>query len=197
MLRRSTRTSAVKEKSIELGDKQLLRNEEPASSYKRTFALVNTSTESLKEVSVTVRIGVESVELADNFNVDASVSEDLQSQGVQGKRPESTGRRKILRELKTVLDWDNGTGDFIGEDGQPLEKNYFNLRLLSHKIGIHHKTLEKYLHKDKSKRRVIGGGVGMQANLSIDDCDFSGQVAARRDRVNDGLARRDMVDLVL
>ena len=56
MLHRSTWIPAAKEKSIELGDKQLLQNEEPTLSYKRTLALVNISTEPLKELSVTVKL---------------------------------------------------------------------------------------------------------------------------------------------
>ena len=52
------------------------------------------------------------------------------------------------------------------------------------------KKLEKYLLKDKSERRVIGEGVGAVSLLSSYDYNFAGQVAARRGRVNNGLARR-------
>ena len=49
---------------------------------------------------------------------------------------------------------------------------------------------------DLSKRRVIGNGVGGKSLLHTKYYNFSGQVAARYYRVNNGLARREMIDLV-
>ena len=118
---------------------------------------------------------MESIELAHTFNTNASVSEALQSQVIQGKKSRVNWARKDPERIrKAVFDWDNVTGDFVGEDGRPLEKKTLQFASLSHKIRIPYKTLEKYLHHDKSKRRVIGGGFGMKAHLSIDDCDFVG-----------------------
>ena len=56
--------------------------------------------------------------------------------------------------------------------------------------------LEKYLFCDLSKRRVIGDSVGGEYLLSKKYYDFSGQVAARYDRVNNGLSHREMIGLV-
>ena len=52
------------------------------------------------------------------------------------------------------------------------------------------------MFSDLSKRRVIGDGVGGKSLLRKKYHKFSGQVAAIYDSVNNGLARRDMIDLV-
>ena len=67
---------------------------------------------------------------------------------------------------------------------------------LSRKIGVPFFTLDKYLFSDLSKRRVIQDGVRWKSLLHKKDYDFSGQVEARYDRVNNGLARCEMIDLV-
>ena len=74
--------------------------------------------------------------------------------------------------------------------------NLFFLKVLAEKIGTPFLTLKKYLFSDLSKRRVSGDGVGGKSLLHRKYYDFSGQVATRYDRVNNGLARREMIELV-
>ena len=52
------------------------------------------------------------------------------------------------------------------------------------------------MFSDLSNRRVIGDSVGGKYLLSKKYYDFAGQVEARYDRVNNCLARREMIDLV-
>lgn len=117
---------------------------------------------------------------------------------MEERETESTGPKKILRELGKLY--------LIGimEQEILLEKtvDLWNKTALTcvrflKKNGVPLKTLEKYIFKDKSKRRVIGEGVVAKSLLSSDDYKFFGQVAVRRDRVNNGLARRRMIDLVV
>ena len=49
---------------------------------------------------------------------------------------------------------------------------------------------------DLSKRRVIGNGVVGKSLWRKKDHDFSGQVAAIYNCVNNGLTRREMIELV-
>ena len=48
----------------------------------------------------------------------------------------------------------------------------------------------------KRKRRKIGHGVGSPSLMNGFDYDFAGQVADRKDRANDRITQRDMIDLV-
>ena len=70
------------------------------------------------------------------------------------------------------------------------------MKFLAGKNGLPILTLEKYLFSDLSKRRVIGDDVGGKSLLRKKYYDFSGQVSARYDRFNNGLARREMIELV-
>ena len=54
----------------------------------------------------------------------------------------------------------------MGEYGRPPEQNRFNMRSFSEKNEVPLKIWEKYLFKDKSKRRIIGEGVGAKSLLS-------------------------------
>ena len=69
------------------------------------------------------------------------------------------------------------------------------MKVLAEKNGFSFLTLEKYLFSGLSKRRVIGDGVRGKSLLNKKYYDFAGQVAARYDRVNNGLVRREIVNL--
>ena len=70
------------------------------------------------------------------------------------------------------------------------------MEVLEEKNGFLIITLGKYLFIGLFKRRVIGDGVGGKSLLSKNDYDFAGKVAARYDHVNNGLARREIIDHV-
>ena len=71
-----------------------------------------------------------------------------------------------------------------------------NMKILAEKIEVTILILGKYLFSDLSKRRVIGNGVVGKSLWRKKDHDFSGQVAAIYNCVNNGLARREMIELV-
>ena len=112
------------------------------------------------------------------------------------KKQSKLGKERPRKIEKTVLDWDNGTGDCVDENGIPLKKNKLNSKFLEETIGVPLFTLYKYLFSNLSKRKVIGDGVGGKYLFHKKYSDFARQVAARYDCVNNGLARREVVDLV-
>ena len=77
----------------------------------------------------------------------------------------------------------------------PFENNRLNMKVLAEKNGVPILTLKKNLFSDLFKRRLIGDGVGGKSVLHKKYYDFAGQVAARYDRVNNGLVRREIVNL--
>ena len=70
------------------------------------------------------------------------------------------------------------------------------MKVLVEKIGVPFLALEKYFSSDLFKSRVIEDCVGGKYLLHKKYYDFAGQVAARYDRVNNDLARREIIDLV-
>ena len=68
--------------------------------------------------------------------------------------------------------------------------------MVCRKIGIPLGTLLEYITPDKTKGRKINNGVGKPSLMNDFNYDFAGQVAARKDEANDGMAQRDMIDLV-
>jgi len=67
----------------------------------------------------------------------------------------------------------------------------------AYKIGIPFLKLEKFLFSNKGKRRKMNNhGCGNKPLLSDFDIDFVGQVAARKDLVNERLPRREIIDLI-
>jgi len=106
------------------------------------------------------------------------------------------GKRHPEKIRKAVYDWDNECGDFLIAGSLKGEKNKTTMKMFALRVGIPIGTLEKYLHPNKAKRRVIGDGVGRKLLMNQKEYDFARQVAARKDRANNGMSRRDMIDLV-
>ena len=63
-------------------------------------------------------------------------------------------------------------------------------------MKIPYQTLAKYLCIDKSKRKVVGCGVGPASLLDGGARQFVADVVRRKDRGNDGMSRRDCIDVV-
>ena len=61
-------------------------------------------------------------------------------------------------------------------------------------VKIPYTTLAKYLCSDKSKRKVVGCGVGPASLLDGGARQFVADVVRRKDRGNDGMSRRDCID---
>ena len=75
------------------------------------------------------------------------------------------GKERPRKIQRAVLDWGDGTGDCVDENGIPFEKNRLNMKVLAEKIGVPFFTLENFLFSDLSKRRIIGDGVGGKSLL--------------------------------
>ena len=135
--------------------------------------------------------------MCDDSCNDSSDGEVVTAANSLANRSRVNWARKDSEKInKYVSDWDNVTGDCVDENGIHFENNRLNMEFLAEKNGVPILTLDKYLFSDLSKRRVIGDGVGGKSLLSKKYYDFYGQVEARYDRVNNGLARREIIDLV-
>ena len=106
------------------------------------------------------------------------------------------GKERPIKIDKAVSVCDYGKGDCVDENGIPFKENELNMKFLAEKIGVPLFTLERYLFSNLSMRRVIGDDVRGRSLLRKKGYDFDGQVAARYDRVKNGLGRRETIDLV-
>ena len=77
-----------------------------------------------------------------------------------------------------------------------MKKDRTSMKWFAEKIGIPLGTLLEYITPDKTKGRKINNGVGKLSLMNDFDYDFAGQVADRKDRANDRITQRDMIDLV-
>ena len=90
---------------------------------------------------------------------------------------------------QAVADFDSKTGDWLREDDMTLTR-------FCHVIGIPYHTFAQYVCKDKSKRKVLGCSVGPKSTLTHSTEQFVVDVMRRKDRGNDGLGRREGIDMV-
>ena len=89
-------------------------------------------------------------------------------------------------------DWDNKTGEHLQED----ENKEMSLQVYCSLIDIPYPTFKKYVCADKDKRRVIGCSVGKPSVLDDETQVFATDVIRRKDRANDGLNKREAVDMI-
>jgi hypothetical protein len=96
-----------------------------------------------------------------------------------------------LEHLKnTVNNWLNKTGEFLSEDPALPIKDYCAL------VNISWETFRKYVCSDVGKRRCIGAVAGNRAILPESTSQFAVDVMRRRDRGNDAMTKREVVDLL-
>ena len=89
-----------------------------------------------------------------------------------------------------VNNWLNKTGEFLSEDPALPIKDYCAL------VNISWKTFRKYVCSDVGKRRCIGAVAGNRAILPESTSQFAVDVMRRRDRGNDAMTKREVVDLL-
>ena len=91
---------------------------------------------------------------------------------------------------KAVSDWLNREGDCLDCNGEPVR----NIQTFCNIVSVPMNTFKKFIHKDPEKRRKIGDGVGRPPLLPRSDQKFAADICARRDRGNDGLERKDLLE---
>ena len=89
-----------------------------------------------------------------------------------------------------VNNWLERKGDIITADSAISLKHYAS------RVDISHETLRKYVCADVGKRRVLGACAGSLPVISVDTEQFTVDVIRRKDRANDGLNRREAVDML-
>mmetsp|Transcript_23801 Transcript_23801/g.54147 ORF Transcript_23801/g.54147 Transcript_23801/m.54147 type:complete len:246 (-) Transcript_23801:80-817(-) len=101
----------------------------------------------------------------------------------------STGE-PLKRLTVAVNNWLERKGDIITADSSISLKHYAS------RVDISHETLRKYVCADVGKRRVLGACAGSLPVISVDTEQFTVDVIRRKDRANDGLNRREAVDML-
>ena len=91
---------------------------------------------------------------------------------------------------KAVHDWDAKTGTHLEKD------NKMSLPSYAVCVGINYQTLADYCCKDHGKRKQQGISVGAPTLFSEDEQQFAVDVVRRHDRGNDGLSKRECVDIL-
>ena len=102
-----------------------------------------------------------------------------------------------LEKLKDAVErWDaQGKETFDGNKKMSISKS-ISKRSYAIAVDIPYGTLQHYIHDDLSKRRELGVSVGRKSHLDNEDDRFVANVLIRADRGNDGMDRRDAVDLI-
>jgi hypothetical protein len=87
-----------------------------------------------------------------------------------------------------VADW------FVSEHANTLDSNgeKMSSRAYAMSVGIPLYTLEKYIHKDQTKRRELGKQVGAKPVFEKNLSQFVSDVV----RGNEGMSRRETIDLI-
>ena len=94
------------------------------------------------------------------------------------------------RMMVAISDWDAKSGAFLeAEKEMPLGR-YAEL------VGIPYPTLVQYACKDIGKRKVLGLSVGNKAHFNGEKTQFAADVIRIRDRGNDGMNKRECVDML-
>lgn len=101
------------------------------------------------------------------------------------------GRGEPLERLtKAVEDWDAKSGLYLTEKPAMLMPEYAKC------VGIPYETLSSYCCKDVGKRKELGKSVGKQTLFNTEEEQFAVDVVRRHDRGNDGLNKRECVDVL-
>jgi hypothetical protein len=95
----------------------------------------------------------------------------------------------LQRLTKAISDWDGKTGTFLEEKDMLLSR-------FAQLVQIPYATLVPYVCKDKSKRKAVGCCVGPTSLLDGESQQFVVDVMRRKDRANDGMNRREGIDMV-
>ena len=94
---------------------------------------------------------------------------------------------------KVQVCWDENINLAIDENEDPIT----DLKECAVIVGMGSPTLYTYWSADKSKRQLIGNGVGPNRILLTDgDINFICDVLARSDRGNYGMSRLEAVDTI-
>eukprot|EP00966_Prymnesium_polylepis_P152788 3529223-Prymnesium_polylepis.1 len=100
------------------------------------------------------------------------------------------GKGEALEKISTaVADFDGKTGAWLSEDSMTFTR-------FCQIVDIPYPTLAPYVCKDKSKRKVLGCSVGRKALVPPDTEQFAVDVLRRKDRANDGMSRREGIDML-
>ena len=110
--------------------------------------------------------------------------------GAKLKRTNWGHGENLKRMTKAVHDWDAKAGTHLEKDNK--------MSLLSYAvcIGINYQTLADYCCKDHGKRKQLGISVGAPTLFSEGEQQFAVDVVRRHDRGNDGLSKRECVDIL-
>ena len=101
------------------------------------------------------------------------------------------GRGEPLKRLtKAVEDWDAKSGPYLCEKPAMLMAEYAKC------VDIPYATLRAYCCKDVGMRKELGKSVGLQRLFTLDEEQFAVDVVRRHDRGNDGLNKRECVDVL-
>lgn len=108
----------------------------------------------------------------------------------------TTSKRKNWSKdpyLRTVVDnWFNKTGLKFDKNGEEITSLY----VYANVVNIPVYTLQKYCHRDETKCRKIGAQCGRRPLLQQEAQQFLAEVAARKDRANNGLATQEMYEFI-
>ena len=100
------------------------------------------------------------------------------------------GEGEAFEKLKrAVADWDAKEGTFLDEEDMTM-------RRFSQLVDIPYSTFSAYVCKDVGKRKVLGSSVGRASTLDSDTAQFMADVLRRKDRGNDGMNRRECIDMI-
>ena len=110
--------------------------------------------------------------------------------GVKLKRTNWGRGEPLARMTKAVADWDAKTGEILETDVT------MSLRSYAKCVNIQFESLYDYCRPQKGKRKVLGSSVGNPPLFDIKLEQFAVDVMRRHDRGNDGLDRRDCIDLL-
>jgi hypothetical protein len=101
------------------------------------------------------------------------------------------GHGEPLEHLtKAVQHWDAKSGPHLAtEPAMPLTR-------YAEMVEIHYQTLSDYCCKDLTKRKQLGKSVGSQPIFTADEQQFAVDVVRHHDRGNDGLNKRQCVDVL-
>ena len=119
----------------------------------------------------------------------SSASHGASSSHKKEKR-ENHGAGEALQRLTVAVH------EFLEKSGRYLEWGRPSTERFSALVDIPYETFRKYVCADKGKRRVVGASVGKKRILKAEDEQFVVDVLRRRDRGNDAMTKKGIVDMI-
>lgn len=124
--------------------------------------------------------------------------EEVDKERASSKKKRSAGASRtnwskgdaLASLTKAVKDWLAKTGDLLSADPK------MSLHTYARRVNIPKATLGNYVHPDESKRRKLGSQAGHPSLLDDESQRFVVDVLRRRDRGNDGMSRRDTINML-